>query len=250
MWNHKETFEKDGIAVIPSIFTKDEMDRLRGAALVALTTNDNWKYPHRYIEYKKRDGENAFPALIFWPALVNEYIDEIHKDPRLQMIVKAFLGDNVKQLNNQIYFRFPGDGDEFAWHQDVCFREPRSRYPGIEGAYLQTAIVIDDMTLENSPIEFIPGSHLKGEWELDSVDGVTKMLREFRRGGLEGKKYTAKSGDVIVWSVLTVHGSEANQSSRSRMYYMNGFARADAALDWPYYLKDGVVQDIDYTKIP
>lgn len=241
----KKEYEDNGVAVISNVFSKEEMDKLRGSALVALT-RQNYKYPHTYIEFKN----DYFPALVFFPALTHQYINDIRKDKRLVEIVKSFLGDNVKQLNNQIYFRFPGDSDEFAWHQDICFREPRERYPGIDGSYLQTIIAIDDITLENSPIEFIEGSHKKGEWDLDSDLGVTQMLREFKRCGLEGKKYVCKSGDVIVWSVLTVHGSEKNESKNARMYYMNGFAKAESALDWSFYLKDGVVQDIDHTKIP
>lgn len=218
---------------------------MRGAAYMALT-KDNVEYPHDYLETKG----GKFPALSFFPCLVEPYLNEVRKDERLARIVREFLGDDVKQLNNQIYYRLPGDGDEFAWHQDVSFRIPREDYPSIETAYLQTLVVIDEITMENSPVEFIPGSHKEGEQNLLDRIGVNWMLRTFERKGLHGKKYLAKPGDVMIWSVLTVHGSEKNTSTLPRMTYMNGYARADAAKDWPLYLKDGKVVEIDPTKIP
>lgn len=240
----KEDYKEEGIALIKNVFDKDECERIREVAYRALE-QDNPEYPHNYIEMK---GDK--PGLIFFPCLVEPYLDEIRKDPRLARIAQFFLGDNIKQLNNQIYFRESGDGDEFAWHQDICFREPRNRYPGIDESYLQTIIAVDDITLENSPVEFIPGSHKTGEHKLYGSADMTKMLRNFQRQGLEGKKYTCKAGDVMVWSVLTVHGSEKNESKGNRMTYMNGFAKADSALDWPLYMKHGEVVDIEPWLIP
>ncbi|SVE25403.1 uncharacterized protein METZ01_LOCUS478257, partial [marine metagenome] len=33
----------------------------------------------------------------------------------MQNLVRTFLGDDVRQINNQIYFREQGDLDTFAW---------------------------------------------------------------------------------------------------------------------------------------
>ena len=76
-------------------------------------------------------------------------------------------------------------------------------------------------------------------------------LRTFDRKGLNGKKYTAKKGDVMIWSVMIVHGSEPNNSSSDRMTYMNGFCRTKATKTYPDYLVNGkVVDKIDVNKIP
>ena len=241
----KETYERDGIAIIPSVFTREECDEIRKAAYSAVEVRKNPKYRHEFLQMSKNH-----PALIFWPSLMSETLEKYRKDERLAEIVRYFLGNNVKQLNNQVYFRESGDGDEFAWHQDVCFRNPRTRYPGIETSYLQTIIAVDDIGLENSPVEFIPGSHTTGEHKIYGSADMTKMLRTFKRQGLKGKKYTANAGDVMIWSVMTVHGSEANESKGNRMTYMNGFAKADSALDWGYYLKDGEVVDYEHKLIP
>ena len=55
----------------------------------------------------------------------------------------------------------------------------------------------------------------------------------------------------MIWSVMIVHGSEANTSDQSRMTYMNGFCKSDSVLDYPDYLVDGrLVPNIDPNRIP
>lgn len=216
---YKKVYDKDGVVVIPNVFTNEEVQKMKSESYLAM----------RHSEIEMRNGS---PAIMFWPSATNTYLRDTMNDHRLSNIVRFFLGDNVKQLNNQVYFRLPGDGDEFAWHQDVRFRTPKEQYPGIESSYLQTIIAIDDITLDNSPVEFILGSHLGGVLE-------EKELRTFSRDGKSGKKFTCKAGDMIIWSVMIVHGSEKNLSDKSRMTYMNGFAKADSAPDWPMYLTNG-----------
>lgn len=238
-------FERDGVALVKGVFRPSEMSEIRLAAYASLEAK-NPAYKGQTLE----TTVSGRPAILFWPALVSPVLDRFRTDERLAGIIRTVLGEEVKQLNNQVYFRESGDGDEFAWHQDVTFRRPRERYPGIENAYLQLIIAVDPVTKENGAVEFIPGSHLWGE-RTDLADGFSmNSLRSFDRHGLKGIHYEANPGDVLLWSVMTVHASEPNRSGKSRMTYMGGFARADAVLDWPYYLKDGQVQPIDPTLIP
>jgi len=239
-------YNDKGITRIPGVYTMEEMDILKKEAYT-LTPDGITEagYTHRSFEYS---GDK--PALAFYPAIANSYFNKIRKDKRMVDIVKAFIGNDVKQVNNQVYFREAGDQDEFAWHQDIVFRTPRGRFPGVEEGYLQTILVVDDMTIDNGAIEFIDGSHKEGEQHLTSNKTLTRMLRHFKRHGLEGTKYTAKKGDLLLWGVLTVHGSEANTSDSDRMTYMNGYCKAENCKDYPWYLQDGKVQDIDPALIP
>ena len=100
-------------------------------------------------------------------------------------IVKTFLGDNVKQINNQVYFREPEDLDTFAWHRDTIFRESSQFKGTVETDYLQTIIAIDDITEENGAVEFIEGSHQWSDFD------APENLRKFKRDGLSGTKYVA-----------------------------------------------------------
>ena len=236
----KKRFDSKGIAVIPFVFSSQECDEIKRQAYEV--TDEQIKssgYPHV-------PSEQAFnkKSLIFFPALANDYINKIRIDDRLKSIVQYFLGDDVKQINNQIYFREPGDEDSFAWHRDTIFRENDIFNSHLETDYLQTIIAIDDISEENGAVEFIEGSH---DWE----EFHTPNLRGFERHDLKGIKYTANKGDVMLWSVKIVHGSEPNESTSSRMTYMNGFCRSRACNSYPDYLIDGkIVDNISAEKIP
>lgn len=235
----REEYSVNGYARIPGVFSKQEADQIRSEAFLSLmkpNAND-------YLQLR-----NGFPALLFWPRSLNSQMARYRNSRRLAEIVKFFLGDDVLQLNNQVYFRLPGDGDQFAWHQDVTFRTPAEDFQGIEEAYLQTIIVVDEITLENAPVLFVPGSHKLGHLDLIPRDNTEKGLRAYDPGPWEGKAdpLLGQPGDVLIWSVMSVHGSRPNLSNRSRMTYMNGFAKASAVRNnqkhgFPWYLKKGAI---------
>lgn len=239
--NLKKEYDEKGVIVIPNVFSADECDLIKKNAYL-VSDSDIMKsgYPHTPSEKK-----NGRRLLVFFPSLVNDYLNSIRTDERLVHLVRNFIGDNVRQINNQIYFRESGDEDQFAWHQDIMFREPNNFNNDVESDYFQTIIAVDDITEENGAIEFIEGSHKNMNVP------QPKNLRTFDRKNLSGKKYTAKKGDVLIWSVMTVHGSEPNQSKSDRMTYMNGFCRSNSAKTYPDYLIDGnIINKIDVKKIP
>lgn len=223
-------YEENGIVVIPNVFTEEECDKIKQEAYK--TTAQSIKdagYPHTPSEqaYNKQ-------SLIFFPALANEYLNEIRTDKRMIKLVEAFIGDDVRQINNQIYFREAGDHDQFAWHKDIIFREPQNFNNDVVEDYFQTIIAVDDITETNGAIEFIPKSK-------DIPLAKPSNLRVFERNGIKGIKYTAPKGSVLIWRVDTIHGSEPNTSDKDRMTYMNGFCRTKATKTYPDYLIKGEI---------
>ncbi len=219
-----EASEK-GYAVIRDVFPKTMVAAIKSNAY------DIIKNPLKDAGQLQKN-KNGTPALLFWPQDLNPFLKSVAHSLRMQLIAQTFLGPKVRQLNNQIYFREANDGDEFGWHQDICFRTPPEEFQNIESGYLQTVIAVDRVHDGNGAVEFIPGSHLLGERrDLVPRDNSEKGLRTFKRGEFKGHKVNAEAGDVIVWHVLAIHGSEKNVSDSSRMLYMNGFAREDAVLN-------------------
>ena len=217
-----ELYEK-GIVKIPSVFTSAECDAIKSAAYAVSDEQiQSSGYPHVPSEqaYNKK-------SLIFFPTLASDYLNSIRIDPRMVSLVKELLGQNVRQINNQVYFREAGDKDTFAWHRDTIFRESSQFAKTVETDYLQTVIAVDDITENNGAVEFIEGSHLWPEFDRPPD------LRQFERGNLSGTKYTANKGDVLMLSVKIVQGSDANVSDSPRMTYMNGFCKSDSVKDYP-----------------
>lgn len=241
MNNYKDIYREKGVVVIPDVFTEEECRLMKHAAYSVKDEEikaAGYKHDPSQTAYNKR-------SLIFFPALANSYLNKIRTDKRMVDLVKEFIGHDVRQINNQVYFRESGDKDQFAWHQDIMFREQSIFNEDVEEDYFQTIIAVDDITEENGAIEFIEGSHRT------PIMAAPSNLRVFERNGLQGVKYTAKKGSVLIWSVMTIHGSEMNHSQSDRMTYMNGFCRTKAANSYPHYLVDGViVKIIDPNSIP
>ena len=237
----RKEYKEKGVIVIPSVFSASECDQIKNSAYSV--TDDQIKA----AGYRNIPSEQAYnkKSLIFFPALAHSYLNEIRISKPMTELAREFIGDDVRQINNQIYFRETGDDDQFAWHQDIMFRESHLFSYDVIDDYFQTIIAVDDITEENGAIEFIEGSH-----KTMRID-PPKNLRKFDRGDLRGTKYTAKKGDVLIWSVMIVHGSERNNSNSNRMTYMNGFCRTKATRSYPHYMIRGqVISQINPAMIP
>lgn len=192
--------KRDGFARIEGVFSLEEVNKMRAEAI-------------RSMNGAKVEIINNYPTILYNPSL----LQYVQWDKRLLDIVRLYYGhDGFELETQQWYFHLPGDPDEFAWHTDERFR------PGVGNLYLQTAILIDDWTEENSAVEFIQGSHLES-----FTNGGD--LRTFVRGERKGIKLMGKAGDVLTWSNTVVHGSERNMSQQSRMYYMHGWRAKNKA---------------------
>lgn len=243
---YKQDFERDGVAKIEGVFTLDEVDKMRADAIMSIGRARDFCHSRVRVQTRDLDGVD-FPALSFFPALSSRYLNKVRCDERLRSVVCDFLGPNVKQLNNQFYFRLPGDDDQFEWHQDIFFRQPPEDFPGIQNAYLQTAIIIDEQGPESGGVEYVRGSHKSGDLHLiDHNASAPDKLRQYTKNKFIGERFDLKPGDLLVWSVMIVHGSQVNISRTPRMVYMNGFGSAHASKYFPYYTKDGkVIQHMD-----
>jgi ectoine hydroxylase-related dioxygenase (phytanoyl-CoA dioxygenase family) len=236
-----EEYQSKGVVVIPSVFSKEECDKIKTEAY-ATTDTQIYESGYRRVTSEYSNGKKA---LMFFPAVANHYLNNIRTSDKLVKLVKIFIGNNVKQINNQIYFREAGDGDQFAWHRDSIFRESANFRQTISDDYFQTIIAVDDITEDNGAIEFIEGSHLWPTFPRPN------NLRSFERNGLQGTKYTAVKGSVLIWSVNIVHGSEPNFSLQDRMTYMNGFCRSQSVIGYPDYLRDGqIINSLDVSALP
>lgn len=220
-----------GVQRIPGVFSRAEVEKMRGQAYRALYQAKKDRLNYLQERADPNDPSLCWPSLLFWPSKTNAYLDQIRRDGRLVEIVQQHLGPHVRQVNNQLYYRFQGDGDSFGWHRDIRFR----KHIRSADDYLQTIIVIDEITANGGAVEFVEGSHKGGEFE-DLYPPGTVNLRKFERMGINGTKYTAKPGDVMIWRLDVLHGSEPNESDAPRLTYMNGFCKADALDDgWPLY---------------
>jgi ectoine hydroxylase-related dioxygenase (phytanoyl-CoA dioxygenase family) len=121
---------------------------------------------------------------------------------------------------------------EFAFHQDVKSRRPRSAYRNLPDCYVQTGIAIDPHRAANGAMRMLPGSHRLGEVNLGLQGhslGQKMAEKRLAAAGLDPAKIVdleLDPGDVAFWNVFTIHGSGSNSTTGDRRFYLNGYVSA------------------------
>lgn len=231
-------YREDGYAVVRGFFAPYEV------AAIAASFDRHWRtgmahrasFRHGNLFY--RQGNDAalgkILRLVQWPSYVDATLESVRRDPRWRALLDPLLGGNVKQIINQLHWKPPGAvAADFAFHQDVRFRRPRSAYRNPECSYVQTGLAIDRHAPENGAMRVLPGSHRMGEVEIAGEGPVLdqQMADErLERCGLDPARLVdlvLEPGDLALWNLYTIHGSGPNRTSCERRFYLNGYVRAE-----------------------
>ena len=160
--NLVEKFQNDGFVVLENALTDSQ--------LLALNSDlSMWVEESRGNEKsygKIMDGRPRFdlqldthsfdnPALrrITSPAEISQACLDVVKDNQALDLDSEIFGPNIKHWTNKINLKLPGSGTEVKFHQDFPY-EPHSNEDIMTVLYF-----LDDVTLENGPLEVIAGSH-------------------------------------------------------------------------------------------
>jgi ectoine hydroxylase-related dioxygenase (phytanoyl-CoA dioxygenase family) len=231
-------FREHGFAVVRGVFTADEVATLADA--FDRVHERGMAYPASY-----RDGNVLFRQgrdsrlgrvlrLVQWPSYFDATLDRMRKDPRMLAILAPLIGEDIKQIINQMHWKTPGAAaTEFGYHQDIRFRRPREAYRNTLWSYVQTGVAIDRHGAMNGGMTFLPGSHRLGELDIPGQGAVMDQAAEvaaLERLGLDSTNLVSlelEPGDVALWNLYAVHGSHTNRSVMDRRFYINGYVRAD-----------------------
>ena len=167
---------------------------------------------------------------VVWAGGAEPLLLRIGSDRRLLGPVAELLGSStMEQLLSQAHFKRPGDGVTFGWHQDIQHRDKgNGTWQDINGrgSFVQTLIVMDDMTPESGPLKFIPRSANWGNLGLDEASYDSNEADDAQLPFDAGTAVTieAKAGDTIFFGPYTVHASFENTSNQYRRVFINGYA--------------------------
>ena len=228
----QRAFHEGGFVVLRGLFSEAEVAPVR-AALERL-------YATAQTLRATGDHDGAFFALsvpptgpvvvqrVVWAGGSEPVLLRLSEDPRLLEPALSLLGtESCEQLLCQAHFKMPNDGVNFDWHQDIQHRDKGGdtwRDVTGRGSYVQSILLVDPMTEENGPLEFLPMSAAE-------LDANRRLVR-----GEHGPKVdlsraisvTGNVGDVLLFGPYAVHGSHANASSKPRRVLINGYAAPGA----------------------
>jgi ectoine hydroxylase-related dioxygenase (phytanoyl-CoA dioxygenase family) len=182
-----------------------------------------------------------------WTAWLSPLLERMRRSEKYFAVLEPFLGRDIKQITHQVHWKPPGAKyTSYRFHQDARFREGNAKDFGYLQSTVTTGLAIDRQTVENGALRVIPKSHRLGYLGL-SDDGPIMVGQtqdeELRRAGLDPSSIVAcemEPGDLLLWTLFTVHGSAANVSDYDRRFMINSYVRADDSERGEWAFRDGV----------
>ncbi len=217
-------FNENGFLRIPQVFTTEEVETLRTELDQLIqdwsTTNMGWTGPWRQVymtpDVEKRSMLTHLHDLHFYSSAWCNAVT----NSRLAAALGDLIGPNVELHHTTLHIKPPETGMPFPLHQDSPFYQ----HEGF--GYVDAIVHLDDTDDENGCLRFVPGSHKQGHIEhVTQVDGaaVTPHLPTDAWSLDATVPCPAKAGDVIAFSIYTVHGSYINRTNRFRRLVRLGY---------------------------
>lgn len=212
-----ESFRRDGYVHLPGVMSEEEMQAiedvydkfLRGEITVAgkdfndMTTGEHGTDPSGYAVVNVMLPRRYHPQ---WQGNIFEL--------RAQSIAEQLCGEGMTIDFDQLLAKSPGRSDAvFHWHQDQAY--------WIDTDDRRTAtcwLAVDDSTLENGCMQFLPGSHrepVRPHRPLHGDRSASHTLVTDLRNGDIMRPVEIRRGDITVHNEGVLHGSGGNTSPSS-----------------------------------
>src|SRR5262249_30841635 len=233
-----EQLHSEGYAFVRGFLDPDEIekvaretDRMYAEGLKHRTT-----YRDKNLLFEVLDDPKARRRVVIqahWTAWISPLLERIRRDPKYFKLLEPFLGQDIKQITHQLHWKPPGAKyTYYRYHQDARFRNQAAVRNLLYGT-VTTGLAIDRQTVANGALQVVPRSHLNGYLGL-SEDGATLMPGKtpdeaLRKVGLDPKTVVTcemEPGDLVLWTLYTVHSSQPNVSSYDRRFMINSYVRA------------------------
>jgi len=228
----KRIFDEGGYLVWRGLFGDDEVARARAAFerlyAEAQTLRATCDHDGAFFVLSAHEVGAVTVQRVVWAGGAEPDLLTIGESPRLVEPALELLGaSSTEQLICQAHFKMPNDGVAFDWHQDIQHRDKGGgtwRDVNGRGSYVQTILLVDDMTEENGPLEFVP----RGAAEVDERGRLVPRDGQLRIDPSRAVPVTGRAGDVLVFGPYAIHGSLPNVSDKPRRVLINGYAAPGA----------------------
>jgi len=225
-----QSYRDNGFIVIENFLSPDELNHWRQSVETAVKERAGIKIPGKDIKTGEADGINEdsdYYAKVFDQLLnlwqTNEAVKELMIDERIGKMAAQLSGsDGIRIWHDQALIKRPW-ANPTAWHLDTPFWSFSDRRA------ISIWVALDDATLENGCLYFIPGSQKLTTFSKINIgrnmDGIFDTYPQLRT--MRTVAAPMKAGSCSFHCGLTVHGANANMT--------NGFRRAMTCA----YMPDG-----------
>lgn len=228
----KDQFWKDGVLTVEDAVTPEQLAQLRNVFKDWI--DESRRYTQDYGEtldgrprFDLEPGHNADkPALrrVQSPEEVSDVFADVMRTARTVDLVADLIGPSLRFHHGKVNSKLPGAATKVKFHQDFPFQ------PMTNDDMITALLCLDDVTLENGPLEVVPGTH-KGPiyslWHNGVFTGaVDDQVVEEHKDNIV--KCTGKAGSVCLMHANLLHGSAPNLSDKPRTLYISTYYAEDA----------------------
>lgn len=244
----KDQFWRDGVLVVEDAVTADQLAGLR--RVFAEWVEESREHVEDYGEtldgrprFDLQPGHSAeTPGLrrVQSPEEVSDVFASAMRTAKTVDLCAELIGPALRFHHGKVNSKLPGTATAVKWHQDFPFQ------PMTNNDMITCLLFIDDVTLENGPLEVIPGSHkgpLFSHWHNGVFTGaVAADVLDGREG--EIVKCTGAAGSVCLMHVNLLHGSAPNLSTGPRTLYITTYYAEDAIELSPNHLPSTLTHEL------
>lgn len=228
----RDQFWQDGVLVVERAVSPERLGNLR--AVFATWLEESKTHAEDFGE--TLDGRARFdlepghtaqsPALrrVQSPEEISPIYADAMRNARTVDMVTELIGPAIKFHHGKVNCKLPGAATKVKFHQDFPFQ------PMSNDDVVTALLFVDDVTLQNGPLEVVPGTHkgpLYPHWHHGVFTGaVADDVYEAHKDRIV--KCTGKAGSVCLMHSSLLHGSAPNLSDRARTLYITTYYAEDA----------------------
>jgi len=225
-------YKENGYIIQDDFLNAEELELWRNAVTEAIIERNGQKMPGKSIKLGEDDAinkdadyfNNVFDQLLnLWQT--NNKVKQLMLDERIGKMAATLSGaDGIRIWHDQALIKKPW-ANPTSWHLDTPFWSFSDRNA------LSIWVALDDATLENGCLFFIPGSHAQTTFENPGIGKNMNAIFDFYPHLKKSRSVAApmKAGSCSFHNGLTIHGANANMTP--------GFRRAMTCA----YMPDGNV---------
>ena len=166
------------------------------------------------------------PALrrVASPVDISDAYLETMRNNRALEAVAQLIGPNIEFNNCKINSKQPGSATHVKFHQDFMFQ------PHSNEDLIAVLFFLDDVSLENGPLEVVPGTHrgpMFDHWHDGAFTGAVSGDVHADHVG-DAVPIHGPAGSACLMHTRLLHGSAANRSDRPRTLFISEYRAEDS----------------------
>ena len=225
--DQKREFDENGYVIVRNLLTREEVEavghRADQIAVREIAQPASAVQVEPAIKRKEVAAKSKLESIrkLSSVARTDSIMHAHATNPKILDILEGLIGPDIKLFDDQLFMKSSAHGSRKNYHQDSN-SSVMSKY--VPHSLVSCWAALDDATVENGCLWFIPGSH---KWGRIAVEREREIEKQAFAGALENEvPIELKAGDCSFHHSLLMHCSQANRSTTRRRGYATQYMSA------------------------